>query len=152
MDITLASSVAIGFLTGLVISYIVLSSKIKYKDENLKNQEEQLDTLEGKNEVLREENLGLQTLISGLEAQKESFSDELKSLREVQDKYTQSVAQTTELRVRLEEERSQNSEKLELLKDAEKEMTLQFSKLANDIFEQKSKVHAEQNTLQLDTI
>ncbi len=152
MDITLVSSVAIGFLTGLVISYIVLSSKIKYKDEILKNQEEDIDALQGKNEALREENLGLQTLISGLEAQKENLSDELKSLKEVQDKYTQSVAQATELRVRLEEERSQNSEKLELLKSAEKEMTLQFSKLANDIFEQKSKVHAQQNTLQLDTI
>lgn len=152
MDITLVSSVAIGFLTGLVISYIVLSSKIKYKDEILKNQEEDIDALQGKNEALREENLGLQTLISGLEAQKENLSDELKSLKEVQDKYTQSVAQATELRVRLEEERSQNSEKLELLKNAEKEMTLQFSKLANDIFEQKSKVHAQQNTLQLDTI
>ncbi len=152
MDITLVSSVVFGFLTGLVISYIVLSSKIKYKDENLKNKEEHLDALEGKNEALREENLGLQTLISSLEAQKENFLDEIKSLRLVQDKYIQSVAQVTELRVRLEEERSQNSDKLELLANAEKEMTLQFSKLANDIFEQKSKIHAQQNSVQLDTI
>ncbi|MDF1880764.1 DNA recombination protein RmuC [Sulfurimonas sp. MAG313] len=87
-----------------------------------------------------------------MEVEKDMFKEQANEGKALQVKLTSSVAESSELRVRLEEERSQNLEKLELLKNAEKEMSLQFSKLANDIFEQKSKVHAEQNKLQLDTI
>jgi DNA recombination protein RmuC len=91
-------------------------------------------------------------MFSAIEVEKDMVKEQLRNLLAVQEKYALSQAEISELRVRLEEERSQNSEKLSLLKRAEEEMKLQFSKLANEIFEQKSKVHAEQNKLQLDTI
>ncbi|PHR59622.1 MAG: DNA recombination protein RmuC [Arcobacter sp.] len=87
-----------------------------------------------------------------MEVEKDMLKEQVRDSKLIQEKYTQSISEISELRVRLEEERSQNTEKLELLKNAEETMKLQFSKLANDIFEQKSKVHAEQNKLQLDTI
>nr|WP_275855613.1 DNA recombination protein RmuC [Sulfurimonas sp. MAG313] len=159
MDYILVSSALVALLVGVLGSYIVLSYKLKSKDNELHRLEEEkqrkestFNQLESKFETLREENLGLQTILSGMEVEKDMFKEQANEGKALQVKLTSSVAESSELRVRLEEERSQNLEKLELLKNAEKEMSLQFSKLANDIFEQKSKVHAEQNKLQLDTI
>jgi len=159
MDYFLVVSAAIGLFTGVLGSYILASSKLKFKDEALEGLREeiektnnQLNLVESKYETQREENLGLQTLISAMEVQKDMLSEQADLAKKVQENYTASVAEASELRVRLEEEKSQNAQKLLLLKNAEEEMKLQFSKLANEIFEQKSKVHAEQNRLQLDTI
>ena len=159
MDYFLVVSAAIGLFTGILGSYILASSKLKFKDEALEGLREeiektnnQLNLVESKYETQREENLGLQTLISAMEVQKDMLSEQADLAKKVQENYTASVAEASELRVRLEEEKSQNAQKLLLLKNAEEEMKLQFSKLANEIFEQKSKVHAEQNRLQLDTI
>jgi len=159
MDYILVISPIAGGLFAMGVTYVLLSSKLKFKEEQLanlsqdkENLENSLHELQSRFETLREENLGIQTLLSGMEEKKEMLQERLVSLQLIQDKYAQSVAESAELRVRLEEEKSQNAQKLALLKNAEEEMKLQFSKLANDIFEQKSKVHAEQNKLQLDTI
>jgi len=159
MDTILALGSLAGVLTGIAGTYIYLSSKLKFKDEALQRSEDEREKKENEcNEIQRnfetqrEENLGLQTLLSGMEVEKNMFKEQAQKARELQEQYTNSVAEVSELRVRLEEERSQNSEKLKLLNSAQEEMKLQFSKLANEIFEQKSKVHAEQNKLQLDTI
>lgn len=159
MDYILLTASFVGLFIGFLGTYLMLSSKLKYRDEqletlqmNLHIKEDEVKYLHGKYETLREDNLGVQTTLSGIEAQRDIFKDQLKDLQNINEKYAHSVSDATELRVRLEEERSQNSKKLEILQNAEKEMMLQFSKLANDIFEQKSKVHAEQNKLQLDTI
>ena len=159
MDYILVIGPVIGALIGMSLTYILFSSKLASKENELlrmsedkQNVETNLEVLQGKFETLREENLGIQTMFSGLEVKKEMLQEQVNTLLMVQDKYTQAIAEVSELRVRLEEERGQNSEKLDLLKQAEEEMKLQFSKLANEIFEQKSKVHAEQNRLQLDTI
>ncbi len=156
--IAIIGSVSGAFL-GISMTYVILSSKMKVQEEQLvrfgqdkEDLENTLDNLQSRFETLREENLGIQTMLSAIEAEKEMLKDQVKSLKIVEDKYADSVAQVSELRVRLEEERSQNGEKIALLKQAEEEMKLQFSKLANEIFEQKSKIHAEQNRLQLDTI
>ncbi len=156
--ISLAGSLA-GVLFGISVSYLILASKIKYKDEQIAREAEMVQNLEttikdnqSRYETLQEENLGIQTLLSGMEVERDMLKEQLNALAKLQEKYTESVAEASELRIRLQEERSQNEAKLLLLKDAEAEMKLQFSKLANEIFEQKSKVHAEQNRLQLDTI
>lgn len=159
MDYFIVLSAVVGTSFGVLGSYILFSSKQRFKEEEIlrlvqesQKIEDELTIIQNKYETLREENLGVQTLLSGMEVEKDMLKEQVKSLLSVQENYISSVAQATELRVRLEEERSQNSEKLSLLKNAEEEMKLQFSKLANEIFEQKSKVHAEQNRLQLDTI
>jgi len=159
MDYIFVASALTGVFIGAVTSYVFGSSKLKFKDNELERIEEQrqkkeieLKELQSRFETQREENLGIQTLLSGMEVEKDMLKEQVRDSKLIQEKYTQSISEISELRVRLEEERSQNTEKLELLKNAEETMKLQFSKLANDIFEQKSKVHAEQNKLQLDTI
>jgi len=159
MDYISLVSAGVGTLAGLLLMYIVTSSKFKFKEEQIQtllensdNIKNELNQAQSRYETLREENLGIQTLLSAMEVEKDMIKEQHTILHDVQEKYARSLAEASELRVRLEEEKSQNSEKLSLLKGAEEEMKLQFSKLANEIFEQKSKVHAEQNRLQLDTI
>lgn len=159
MDITIIFTSIGGVLFGTVMSYFIVASKIRYKEELIgslreyqQGLQESLEQAQEKIESLREENLGIQTLLSGMEVEKDMLKQELGRRHDLEEKYTASVAEASELKVRLEEERIQHGEKLELLKEAEEQMRMQFSKLANEIFEQKSKVHAEQNRLQLDTI
>lgn len=159
MDYVLLAASAAGGIAGFLLTYIFSASKLKFKDDQIVSLQEesdeldaQLRELQSKYETLREDNLGIQTLLSGMEVEKDMLKGQLKELSGVQEKYAQLLSQNSGLQVRLEEEQRQNAEKLALLKGAEEEMKLQFSKLANDIFEQRSKVHAEQNRLQLDTI
>lgn len=148
-----------GLLLGFAAAYLLYLPKSKLREQQIiglledkKNLESELCVIQDRYEALREENLGIQTALSGIEVEKDMFKEQFNALKSVQEKYALALAESSELRVRLEEEKRQNSEKLALLKGAEEEMKLQFSKLANDIFEQKSKVHAEQNRMQLDTI
>jgi len=148
-----------GVLVGVLLMYIFAASKLKMKEEqiqalieNTADIKNELHISQSKYETLREDNLGIQTMLSAMEVEKDMLKEQSVLLQNIQEKYALCLSEVSELRVRLEEERSQNSEKLALLKGAEEEMKLQFSKLANEIFEQKSKVHAEQNKLQLDTI
>ncbi len=159
MDYVLLAASAIGGVVGFLLTYLFLASKLRFRDEqiaNLLQERDELDDelreLQSKYETQREENLGIQTLLSGMEVERDMLKGQLKELSGVHENYAQLLSQNSGLQVRLEEEQRQNSEKLALLKGAEEEMKLQFSKLANDIFEQRSKVHAEQNRLQLDTI
>lgn len=159
MDYIVVLGFLAGVLAGGLITYIILIPKLTFKENELARAREDkekseilLQEYQEKFESQREENLGIQTMLSAMEVERDILKEQLKGVEEVQKNYTHSVAEVSELRVRLEEERTQNSEKLALLKNAEEEMKLQFSKLANEIFEQKSKVHAEQNRLQLDTI
>ncbi len=159
MDYILLISSVAGVLFGMSMSYVIFSSKMKFKEQELvriandkEDLENRLDDLGQRTEAFREENLGLQTMLSAMEAEKEMLKEQVRSLKSIEEKHSQLIAESSELRVRLEEEKSQNGEKLALLRKAEEDMKLQFSKLANEIFEQKSKVHAEQNRLQLDTI
>ncbi len=159
MDYLLLISASAGLFAGVLGMYILWASKLNFKEEELlrlRDEQEKLKnelySAQSRYETQREENLGIQTLLSGMEVERDMLREQADLAKSVQERYTASVAEASELRVRLEEERSQNSEKLSLLKRAEEDMKLQFSKLANEIFEQKSKVHAEQNKLQLDTI
>lgn len=156
--ILLAATLAAGF-SAFLLTHIFSTSRLRFKEEQLQTLmqeraaiENEHAALESRYETLREENMGIQTLLSGIEVQRDMLKEQLKELSGVQEKYAQSLSLNSGLQVRLEEEQRQNSEKLALLKGAEEDMKLQFSKLANDIFEQRSKVHAEQNRLQLDTI
>jgi DNA recombination protein RmuC len=159
MDYIFLTGSAIGGVIGFLLTYLFAASKLRFKDEQILIQlqernelETQFNDMQSRYETLREENLGIQTLLSGMEVERDMLKGQLRELSGVQEKYAQLLSQNSGLQVRLEEEQRQNAEKLALLKGAEEEMKLQFSKLANDIFEQRSKVHAEQNRLQLDTI
>lgn len=159
MDYIWIVSASLGVLAGGLVMYVLSVSKLKYKEEEiwrLRDEQEKLQNeltlAQGSSETQREENLGIQTALSGIEVERDMLKQQLNVLQDVHDKYANALSESAQLRVRLEEEKRQNSEKLALLKEAEEEMKLQFSKLANDIFEQKSKVHAEQNKMQLDTI
>jgi len=159
MDYILLTASGISGVVGFLLTYLFAASKLRFKDEQILNQLQEKDELEtqfndmqSRYETLREENLGIQTLLSGMEVERDMLKAQLRELTGVQEKYAHLLSQKSGLQVRLEEEQRQNAEKLALLKGAEEEMKLQFSKLANDIFEQRSKVHAEQNRLQLDTI
>jgi len=159
MDYILLTASGISGVVGFLLTYLFAASKLRFKDEQILNQLQEKDELEtqfndmqSRYETLREENLGIQTLLSGMEVERDMLKAQLRELTGVQEKYAHLLSQNSGLQVRLEEEQRQNAEKLALLKGAEEEMKLQFSKLANDIFEQRSKVHAEQNRLQLDTI
>jgi len=159
MNYILVSVATGGLVIGFLATYMFLASRLKnleFKLDNLELEkqslEEEVQKQESKIETQMEENLGIQTVLSGIEVERDMLNKQLKSFELINDKYIASASEATELRVRLEEERSQNSQKVELLKNAQEDMKLQFSKLANDIFEQKAKVNAEQNRLQLDTI
>lgn len=58
----------------------------------------------------------------------------------------------TELTTRIEEERKQAEEKLDLIKSAEKQMVHQFESLSAKILDEKSKTFTEQNKLNLDRV
>jgi DNA recombination protein RmuC len=61
-----------------------------------------------------------------------------KKLEEVNDKYTKLQASYHSQQAGFEQERKSFSEKLSLLENAEKQLSIQFENLANKIFEQKS--------------
>jgi DNA recombination protein RmuC len=159
MDYTIFALSGAGALLGFLMAYLFCLPKVKLLEQQLlgvmldrEELEKERELLVNRYELLREENLGIQTAFSSVEMEKEIYKEQLGAMKSLQEKYTISLSEASSLQVRLEEERRQNGEKLALLKGAEEEMKLQFSKLANEIFEQRSQVHAEQNRLQLDTI
>lgn len=58
----------------------------------------------------------------------------------------------TELKIRLEEQKKQNDERLKEFEEVKKRMTLEFENLANKILEEKSKRFAEQNKSSLNDL
>lgn len=60
--------------------------------------------------------------------------------------------QVAELTATLESERSQNGEKLELLKNAEEQLSNRFKTLASEILDEKSKKFTDQNKINLDQL
>jgi DNA recombination protein RmuC len=159
MDYMIFALSGAGLFLGFSTAYLLYFPKMKMHEQQLTDMkaaadelEKECENIEIRYEALREENLGIQTALSGIEVEKNMYKEQVNVLKNLQEKYAIALSETSSLRVHLEEERRQNSEKLALLKGAEEEMKLQFSKLANDIFEQRSQVHAEQNRMQLDTI
>lgn len=70
-------------------------------------------------------------------------------LRRAQERVSQLAIERADLTTRLEAEREQAAEKLELLNEAKQTLSDQFKALANDILEEKSKRFAEQNQTNL---
>lgn len=70
-------------------------------------------------------------------------------LRKAQDTAAQFAIEKADLTTRLDAERQQAAEKLELLNEAKQTLSDQFKTLANDILEEKSKRFAEQNQTNL---
>ncbi|MCD5363686.1 DNA recombination protein RmuC [Chromobacterium aquaticum] len=66
------------------------------------------------------------------------------------EEITRLTAREQELTTLLEQERGQNAEKLELLREARESMAAQFKALAGDILEEKAKRFTEQNQQNLD--
>lgn len=159
MDYWLLIGLAAGVIAGAALMYALSLQKLKFfaqQVSDLRETQVRLDAklLENEEKLAAkgEENLGLQTMLSSLEAQRDMLQQRAKELEGLQEAFNDSRMEVSGLQTRLEEEREKSQEKLALLNEAQEQMKLQFSKLANEIFEQKSKVHAEQNKLQLDTI
>ena len=94
MDYILALSALAGLVTGSIGTYLFGSSKLKFKDIEIqrlaaKNEEieNNFTVAQSKIETLREENLGIQTLLSGMEVEKDMLKEQVQASKEVQEKY-----------------------------------------------------------------
>ena len=91
--------------------------------------------------------------VRGLEEDRHRLAVEVQqlqaSLRQSEQASARLQSEVTELGTRLEAERSQSQEKLNLMLDAKDALSNQFKSLANDILEEKSKRFAEQNQTSL---
>jgi DNA recombination protein RmuC len=89
-------------------------------------------------------------------AEREALSrvrDDLKSSREQHEEasslISRLIVEKTDLTARLNAERDQGQEKIQLLTDAKRELTDQFKALAGEILEEKSRKFTEQNQVNL---
>lgn len=89
------------------------------------------------------------TRASAAEARAERLPLLESRLHETEVQLSSVNAHVASLKTQLAQERSQNEEKLELLRSAREELTNQFRNLANDILEEKSQRFSEQNQQRL---
>lgn len=100
------------------------------------------------------EKVGAATTTSEMQVQRisqiELERDELARRRAaLEEECSNARAQLAELQTNLDAERRQTAEKLQLLKNAEEQLTNRFKTLANDILEEKTKRFTEQNQTNL---
>ncbi|MGH8176188.1 MAG: DNA recombination protein RmuC [Steroidobacter sp.] len=84
-----------------------------------------------------------------LSAAREELARTRKQFDGVQAAHSQLTIEKTDLSTRLEAERNQSQEKLQLLNDAKQTLSDQFKSLANEILEDKSRRFTEQNQTNL---
>lgn len=85
-------------------------------------------------------------------ALEQALSEKEESISALQSDRSQLKTSYAELTTRIEEERKQTIEKLELVKNAEKQMIHQFESLSTKILDEKSKTFTEQNKTNLDQL
>lgn len=100
-------------------------------------------------EALHESGKAAQARASALEADNQHLPGLVEQLDAARRAAQQAGAQVAELQTRLDAERSQSQEKIDLLKGARDDLSNQFKALANDILEEKSKRFTEQNQANL---
>ncbi|HEU0282669.1 MAG TPA: DNA recombination protein RmuC, partial [Gallionella sp.] len=123
---------------GLVLRARISSAEIRAKGENqveIARLNERLTASQEDNKRLEIEKENLAALRDQLIAERQRLSN-----------------QVAELTTALESERSQSVEKIELLKNAEEQLSTRFKMLASEILEDKTKRFTEQNKTNLDQL
>ena len=87
--------------------------------------------------------------IEGLESE---ITENKSRVDHLQQSITNLKTANAELNTRIEEERKNSNEKLQLVQNAEKQLIHQFESLAGKILEEKSKTFTEQNKINLDNV
>ncbi len=107
-------------------------------------------------DVSRDERAQMQERANGLSEKLVAVQREKDELAMLRDQLTQEHRrlsnQVAELNTQLQAERSQNEEKLQLLKNAEEQLSNRFKTLASEILEDKTKRFTEQNQTNLNQL
>lgn len=141
--VSILISLFIGLLAGVAVMWLVLRERIASARalERGDNQveiarlNERLIAAQDENKRLTTEVVNLASLRDQLRAEQQRLSN-----------------QAAELTTNLESERTQSTEKIELLKNAEEQLTNRFKTLASEILEEKSKRFTEQNQANLNQL
>lgn len=133
----------VGMLAGAAVMWLVLRERIASARMSANNESRvEIARLNERLIAAQDENNRLATAAENLA----SLRDQL---RTEQQRLSNQVA---ELTTNLESERTQSAEKIELLKNAEEQLTNRFKTLASDILEEKSKRFTEQNQTNLNQL
>jgi DNA recombination protein RmuC len=138
--IGIIASLVVGLLVGAGAIWLVLRERISSAGDKVRN-ESQIE-----NARLTERLTASQEDARRLTAEKESLVAMRDQLAAEQQRLSNQVA---ELSTILESERTQNSEKIALLKNAEEQLSNRFKTLASEILEDKSKRFTELNQTNL---
>lgn len=142
-SIYIFASLFVGLLIGAVAIWLVMRARISSAEMQAKGESqveiarinERLTASQEDNKRLEMEKENLAALRDQLIAERQRLSN-----------------QVAELTTALESERSQNAEKIELLKNAEEQLSNRFKTLASEILEDKSRRFTEQNKTNLDQL
>jgi DNA recombination protein RmuC len=125
---------------------IPLENRIKQLEEANSNSSRELASLKESFGSVSAELKAERDLNSSMRVELENSRNQLTA---AQNAVAQLSVEKADLTTRLEAERQQAAEKLQLLNEAKQALTDQFRSLANDILEEKSKRFAEQNQTNL---
>lgn len=139
----LAVALLTGFLLGLVPTLLVMRGRIFASREN--GRQEMFPELATLKERLENRNAQLHRL----EQELRSLSDKTDMLRQERNTLE---SEKSRLSTQLSGEIRRSEEKMAVLVDARKELQVQFANLANQIFDEKTRVFADQSRANLDTI
>ena len=128
-------ALTLGLLLGLVCLFVLIRSKLKAY------------------ETLKLESARQESQSTAFDQERAWLNQELQhrdsEMRGLQSRYEALLSEQSELKARLESERIQQDEKIQLLISARQELSQQFSVLANQILEEKTQKFTEQNQTQL---
>ncbi len=129
------------------------SKRLVIEHDNLQKQatlwRDQLDESRDERAQLVERSVRQAEQLASLQKEKESLAALRDQLIAERQRLSNQVA---ELATALESERSQSAEKIELLKNAEEQLSNRFKTLASEILEDKTKRFTEQNKTNLDQL
>lgn len=162
----IAASSLISFLLGWLLSRLITGKKYQPLQQQLTLQEEKLQKLEHLKLEANQQATQLQEfkvkygrLEALLLADRHRLSEKSKALDICQqhldterDRRTEAEKTIKELETRLEEQQRQNRQALQQLQDNKEAMKQEFSHLAQQIFEAKSKALSDQSTERLETL
>lgn len=136
-DLIISHSLALtlGLLMGLIVLYVLIRGRLKGF------------------ELLKLESARQESREVAFEQEKAWLSQELHQretdIRALQSRYETLLREQSALKAQLDLERIQQDEKIQLLTQAREELSQQFSVLANQILEEKTRKFTEQNQTQL---
>jgi len=139
-------SLWIGLTAGAAIAWWMARARCQLKLGKLRQE------LSQQVSALREERSRLLTRLERVGALETQLRERDELLAQERTAVTSLRTKQSELQTRLQEERKQSGEKLQLLEEARQSLVDQFKSLAGDILEDKSKRFTEQNKTNIDTM